>query len=140
MKKELIKICLTLLVVASTFVACKEDDDTTAPVITLNGANPQSLEMLATYVEAGATASDDEDGDITSSIVIDDSEIENKLPDTYEVHYEVSDAAGNATDVHRMVNVVATTDALAKNYTVKDTCGAPSDSVYFAYPQTLTKQ
>lgn len=136
MKKQLIKISLFLLVISGVFVACKDDADTTAPVITLNGANPQSLEMLTAYAEAGATANDDQDGNITSSIVIDATEIDNKLPASYEVHYNVSDAAGNATDVHRVVTLFATTSALAKNYSVIDTCGTGAAAVRYTYNQT----
>ena len=45
--------------------------DTTIPVITLTGANPQTIEAGSPYVELGATATDNYDGDISGSIVID---------------------------------------------------------------------
>jgi hypothetical protein len=45
--------------------------DTTIPVITLTGADPQTIEVGSPYVELGATATDNYDGDITGSIVID---------------------------------------------------------------------
>ena len=38
--------------------------DTTIPVITLIGANPQTIEAGSPYVELGATATDNYDGDI----------------------------------------------------------------------------
>jgi hypothetical protein len=44
--------------------------DTTAPVITLVGDNPLELNNGDTYTDPGATASDDVDGDLTSSIVV----------------------------------------------------------------------
>ncbi len=47
--------------------------DTTVPVITLVGANPQTIEVGSSYAELGATASDNYDGDLTGSIVIDAS-------------------------------------------------------------------
>ena len=43
--------------------------DTTAPVITRTGAAEVTVERLATYTDAGATASDTYYGNITSSIV-----------------------------------------------------------------------
>ncbi len=43
--------------------------DTTIPVITLVGDATVTIEVGATYTDAGATASDNYDGDITSSIV-----------------------------------------------------------------------
>ena len=36
--------------------------DTTAPVISLSGANPQTIEIGTAYTELGATATDDKDG------------------------------------------------------------------------------
>ena len=49
--------------------------DATPPVITLVGANPISVEVGETYNDAGATANDNLDGDLTSSIVVDTSAV-----------------------------------------------------------------
>ena len=49
--------------------------DTTAPQITLQGDNPQTIERNNEYVEAGATSTDDVDGDLTDSITIDSSAV-----------------------------------------------------------------
>ena len=43
--------------------------DTTLPVITLTGEATVTIEVGSTYTDAGATATDNYDGDITSSIV-----------------------------------------------------------------------
>ena len=43
------------------------DADSTIPVITLEGANPQSIELGTAYSELGATATDNIDGDITAT-------------------------------------------------------------------------
>ena len=43
--------------------------DTTVPVITLTGDATVTIEVGAVYTDAGATALDNYDGDITSSIV-----------------------------------------------------------------------
>jgi len=69
--------------------------DETAPVITLLGVNPQTLTVGDTYTELGATASDDVDGDISSNIVINSSAVDMATAGTYEVTYNVTDAAGN---------------------------------------------
>lgn len=113
-------------------------DDTEAPVITLLGDNPFTLNMLDTYSDPGATADDNEDGDISSSVTIDDSDVENRIPGSYEVYFSVSDAAGNAADATREVVVIATTNALAKSYTVFDTCGSGPSAQSFSYQQTVT--
>ncbi len=84
--------------------------DTTSPVITLAGANPQTLEANTAYTELGATAADTLDGDLTASIVINTTAVDPSTPGSYLVTYDVSDAAGNAaTQVTRTVNVVDTT-------------------------------
>ena len=84
--------------------------DTTAPVITLVGANPQELTVGDAYAELGATATDDTDDDtaLTATIVIDASAVDTATAGSYSVTYDVSDAAGNAaTQVTRTVTVEA---------------------------------
>ena len=77
--------------------------DTTAPVITLNGANPQTIELGAGYTELGATADDG------SSVVIDASAFMDAVG-SYTVTYNATDGSGNdAVEVTRTVNVVDTT-------------------------------
>ena len=84
----------------------------TIPVITLTGANPQSIELGTAYSELGATASDNTDGDITGNIVIDVSAVDVNTLGDYTVTYNVDDAAGNpAVSVMRTVTVVDTTAA-----------------------------
>ena len=87
--------------------------DTTAPVITLIGNTTIDLFVGDTYNEQGATASDNVDGNLTSSIVISGS-VNTNVSGTYTLNYNVSDAAGNsATQVSRTVNVNETpTDAI----------------------------
>ncbi len=88
--------------------------DTTAPVITLTGAATINLNVGDTYTEQGATATDNVDGNITSSIVIGGDTVNTAVAGTYVVTYNVSDAAGNAaTQVTRTVNVTAVADTTA---------------------------
>ncbi|MCP4308490.1 MAG: DUF5011 domain-containing protein, partial [bacterium] len=83
--------------------------DTTAPVITLVGANPQTIEVGSPYSELGATALDNYDGDITGSIVIDASAVNTAVVGSYGVTYDVTDSQGNpAVQVLRTVDVVDT--------------------------------
>ena len=86
--------------------------DTTAPVITLNGASTINLNIGGTYTELGATASDNVDGDLTSSIIIGGDTVDTNTAATYYITYNVSDAAGNAaTEVVRTVIVAPDTTA-----------------------------
>jgi hypothetical protein len=86
--------------------------DTTAPLITLNGASTINLNIGGTYTELGATATDNVDGDLTSSIIIGGDTVNTSIAGTYLVTYNVSDAAGNAaTEIVRTVIVAADTIA-----------------------------
>ena len=83
--------------------------DTTVPVITLTGESTVTIEVGSTYTDAGATATDNYDGDITSSIVT-VSTVDVTTVGTYTLTYNVTDANGNvAVEVTRTVNVVDTT-------------------------------
>ncbi|WP_179353434.1 S8 family serine peptidase [Winogradskyella vidalii] len=79
--------------------------DTTAPVITLNGDSTINFEVGDTYTELGATATDNIDGSLTSSIVITGT-VNTNVAGTYTKYYNVSDAAGNpATQLTRSIVV-----------------------------------
>ena len=80
--------------------------DTTPPLITLLGANPQHMDQGATYSELNASALDDRDGDISGSIVIDSSAVDPAVAGTYAVTYNVQDAVGNAAVEHTRTVVV----------------------------------
>lgn len=83
--------------------------DMTPPVITINGANSVTVEGGSVYSDAGASASDIVDGDVTGSIST-VSTVDTSTPGSYTVTYDVSDAAGNAAvQVVRTVRVVDTT-------------------------------
>ncbi|MFC4267352.1 immunoglobulin-like domain-containing protein [Polaribacter marinivivus] len=85
-------------------------NDITKPVISLLGDNPQVIEVGTAYSELNATASDNKDGDISGTIVINSSTVNTNVVDSYTVTYNVTDAAGNVADqVTRTVNVVDTT-------------------------------
>jgi M6 family metalloprotease-like protein len=70
--------------------------DTSPPVITLSGDDPQIIVTGTPYSESGATATDNVDGDLSASITIDASEVDTRVPGTYSVTYDVVDTAGNA--------------------------------------------
>ena len=77
--------------------------DTTIPVITLTGENPQTIELGDVYIELGATTDDGSD------VTIDDSAFRNAVG-TYQIYYDSTDSEGNsAVQVTRTVNVVDTT-------------------------------
>ena len=80
--------------------------DTNAPTITLLGQSRIELEVGEAYVEDGAKATDDTDGNLTADITI-TGDVDSDTPGTYLLKYNVSDAAGNAaTEVIRTVIVL----------------------------------
>ena len=84
----------------------KERVDTTAPIITLLGNATEHVANGATYTDAGATATDDVEGDITARIAVAGDTVNTATAGTYVVTYNVSDAAGNAAaEVTRTVVV-----------------------------------
>ena len=76
--------------------------DTTAPTITLNGSDSITLEADAAYTEQGATAVDSVDG--TLEVVITGSV--GSAAGTYTLTYTATDAAGNSSQVQRVVTVL----------------------------------
>ena len=104
-----------LLAVSILLTACGGSDDsdnntadTTAPSIFLLGNNPVDLTVGSNYIDSGATALDNIDGDISARIIADFSAVDNNVTGSYTVTYNVSDSAGNvATQVTRTVMVVA---------------------------------
>jgi hypothetical protein len=68
--------------------------DSTKPTITLLGDQTSRLFAGNNYVDEGATANDDIDGNITSNIIT-RSNVNASTPGTYTVTYNVADAAGN---------------------------------------------
>lgn len=83
--------------------------DSTAPVIQLNGSPEIYLEVGSSFVDVGATAFDNYDGDLTSAIVTANF-VNTAMFGSYQVAYNVVDFSGNqASEVIRVVHVVDTT-------------------------------
>lgn len=137
MKKQLSLAAAVLFTAGAIFMTGCKKDDTTPPVITLSGSSSMTMSLQGTYTEPGFTAEDDEDGDITASVTSDASSTNpNKnMTGTYTITYTVSDAAGNTGTATRTVQVVNDAAALAKSYSVHDSCGVAS---VFNYAQVIT--
>jgi len=92
-----------ILLLASMLFSCNKDKD--PPVITIIGSNPMNHCIDSEYVDPGAIAHDEEDGDITdkinTKINVDEEQI-----GIYTVVYTVEDDAGNSTAATRTVNVI----------------------------------
>ena len=89
-------------------VEVSEYRDIIAPVITINGASTITIAQNDNYTDAGATASDNDDGDITANIQV-SGYVNSSVPGSYVITYDVADAAGNSAIATRIVNVLANT-------------------------------
>ncbi len=78
--------------------------DADAPVVTLLGDSDILLEIGDKYVEKGATALDETDGDVTSKIKV-SGEVDTSKSGIYKLTYSVADAAGNVGEAYRIVKV-----------------------------------
>ena len=78
--------------------------DKEKPEITLNGLGEINVVVNGQYVELGASAIDNYDGDITDNIVITNN-VDLTIPGEYKVVYEIKDSSNNENKIERIVNV-----------------------------------
>lgn len=115
MNKNVLKLSALALLAGALFITSCKKEDTTAPIVTLSGSATESIELQSTWTDAGATAEDDEDGNITSQIVTSGTVDVNKTG-SYTITYSVKDAAGNEGSATRTVVVYNRADYLAGYY------------------------
>jgi len=116
----------SLFAIATTKVDCTAHDtadninnvffnvivqDTTKPVIVINGSTLINLHVGDSYTDEGATASDNIDGDITSKISVGGDSVNTSAPGVYYITYNVSDNAGNSAN--QITRTVAVSDVSA---------------------------
>lgn len=110
----------------------------TPPTITILGDNPFTLIVGNNYSDPGATSNDAQDGDLTSNISVDTSNLNTNTVGSYIVTYSVTDSDGATTEVDRSVNVVTDpgslpkafrTDADTSRFLSQATFGATQDAI-----------
>ncbi len=79
--------------------------DTAAPVITISGANPATVECHTSYTDMGAMASDACAGPVSVSS---SGGVNVNVPGSYTITYTANDGNGNTNTATRTVNVVDT--------------------------------
>ncbi|MCX7697012.1 MAG: DUF5011 domain-containing protein [Bacteroidales bacterium] len=126
MKKKMLKLS-AILVAGLMILASSCKDDTVPPVITLTGESEVFLNLGDTWQDPGATAEDDNDGNLTSQITTTGTVNTNKVGE-YTITYTVSDEAGNTATATRKVYVKA--DRLAGTYQVNGSITGPGQGNY----------
>jgi len=100
-------------------MSCKQTDDM-PPVITLNGSDSVNHILNTVYNDAGATATDEFEGNVSTKIFIDNTVNEN-LVGEYVITYSVIDEAGNeAAPAHRWVFVYNTAWKFIGDYSLTE--------------------
>ncbi len=94
---------------ACSFAITITDDE--KPVISLLGDNPLYLCEGESYVEPGATASDNCDGQVNQNILIHNGSVDTYQEGSYAVTYMLTDANGNPADVVTRTVIVKHTPA-----------------------------
>jgi len=94
--------------------------DTTPPIITINGDNPENVVQFSNYTDAGATANDDVDGAVAVSTA---GIVDTDTVGGYLITYTAADSAGNSATTKRTVNV--TTFSITHNGTTYGAVKSP---------------
>lgn len=84
--------------------------DKDAPTLSLEGYQSSTLYLGSTYYEAGYSATDNCDGDITDKVTVEGSVNTNKVG-KYKLTYSVVDNYGNITSTDRIINIIEKPDA-----------------------------
>lgn len=116
-------------------------EDTTAPVIVLNGDSNVTLELQDDYIELDAVAEDDEDGTLS---VEKSGMVDTDLVGTYVITYTATDAAGNIATEERVVNVIngktnqPTSDAFKFQGSYDCVISNSTDTTTYPYTESLS--
>lgn len=78
--------------------------DLIPPVITLNGANPATIILGSSYIDLGATVTDNVDHNLGIQVT-GDTAVDTSTIGSYTVTYTATDQAGNTATATRTVNV-----------------------------------
>jgi|GEM_PF-1932735 len=92
--------------------------DITSPVIELKGASVISIDLNQSFVDPGATATDDRDGNLTDQIVR-EGHVDVTREQSYLLTYRVQDRAGNHAETKRTVIVTTAPDTRAPEIRLK---------------------
>lgn len=128
MRKQLILASAVIFAGSTLFLTSCNKEDTTPPVITINGSASVTSSLNANYTDAGATAKDDEDGDVA---VVVDNTVNKDIANGYTITYTATDAAGNSSVATR--SVVVANDLTSSPFTGSYACVITSTGAPYSY-------
>ncbi len=111
-------------------------EDKTAPIITLIGESEMSIKVGDDFVDPGAKATDNIDGNLTSKIVKSGT-VDTKNVGSYVITYSVTDTSGNKSDVKRTVKVIPS--ITTQPATTKPTSNKTTTTKKTTAPKNITK-
>ena len=124
MRRKVSTLALVLSVCGlMALVGCKKDD-TSAPVVTLNGSSTVNVDLGGTFTDPGATATDDVDGDLSSEISVTGT-VNANMSGSYPLTYTAADAAGNVGTASRTVVVAPSRNSYLGTFTASENCPPP---------------
>jgi hypothetical protein len=102
---------------ATTTPTTSGSSDTIAPVITINGSNPATVDVGASYIDMGATVTDNIDKNLGIYAIVDGKDvgdqsnihIDTASSTVHSIIYYSTDQAGNKGTAERTVNVTSAT-------------------------------
>lgn len=102
----IISLCVLAIVMLFMFVPSfvVKEEDITAPAISLNDNSHMIIAYGSTFTDPGASATDDHDGDLTASILVEGA-IDTSIYGKQYLTYSVTDTAGNTNTIQRTVVV-----------------------------------
>ena len=136
MKKNILNVVALIFIAGATLLSSCVKDDTTPPVITLKGSKTMVDTLNKPFVDPGATAYDNTDGNI--SFIDTMGTVDYNLVGSYVITYVASDASGNKMFAKRTVNVINADDYLAANYSVYDSTYNANNSGTSNYAANIT--
>ncbi|MEO8760403.1 MAG: immunoglobulin-like domain-containing protein [Bacteroidia bacterium] len=105
-------VLISSLALSLLIISCKKQKtDTENPIITLNGSAEDYVVYPKHYVDPGAKAKDNIDGDITNNITVINHLDYTQQNTNFDIQYQIKDAAGNNAQIQRIVKLVNPTGA-----------------------------
>lgn len=119
MKLQFITVAIALFTGSVLLTSC-DPSDITSPVISIKDGDTRTHVLNATFVMPKVTATDDEDGDLSSSVTYTGG-VNKDSVGVYRIIFRVEDMAGNVAKDTLTVTVENSAHELEGNYSVTET-------------------